>query len=297
MLTLTSSHFTSHQTPAIKPSAIHYLTKNRGRPRHNPLPPPPITGYLTSGTGNASADDAERAHDFCNQIPLWLPTIPSDAVYHSVQIHDLRPVHPRELNGEVQAVSCGRWKARSHDANTDCVVLSQLPVYFAMKDSPLVTEVKKTIYFEVKVEELRGGLGGDPAGISLGFVAQPYPSWRSPGWERGGLGVFSDDGCRFVNDSYGGKDFTRPIQVGETVGIGMRFEIGYSNKDKCNVDVFFTRQGVEQSGWNLHEEVDGEDGGVEGLEGDYDLYAAVGLFGGVKFEACFDPAGWLWRPQ
>jgi hypothetical protein len=31
------------------------------------------------------------------------------------------------------------------------------------------------------------------------------------------------------------------------------------------------------------------------LEGDYDLYGAIGLFGGVDFESCFDPEGWLWK--
>jgi hypothetical protein len=33
------------------------------------------------------------------------------------------------------------------------------------------------------------------------------------------------------------------------------------------------------------------------LEGDYDLYGAIGLFGGVDFEVCFHPAGWLWKPS
>jgi hypothetical protein len=268
------------------------------------FPPPPITGYLMSGTGNASEDDAQRAHDFCNSVPLWLPTKPSPAVYHDVQMHDLRPVHPNELRGQVSAVARGRWRGHSADANPDCVIMTQLPLYFPLEDSPFVREQKKIIYFEVKLLALRAGPSPhDSSGFSIGFVAQPYPSWRSPGWERGGLGVFSDDGCRFVNDSFGGRDFTTAFQVGETVGLGMEISLpdticsGEQKSKKCKVHIFFTRNGRRSEGWDLHEEVDADSGDVEGLEGDYDLYGAIGLFGGVDFESCFDPAGWLWKPE
>ncbi|KAJ5233444.1 uncharacterized protein N7469_005210 [Penicillium citrinum] len=149
---------------------------------------------------------------------------------------------------------------------------------------------------------LRGGPADGESGFSIGFVAQPYPSWRSPGWERGSLGVCSDDGCRFVNDSWGGREFTGPVRIGETVGLGMVFDGDgdgvdeYSKKKRCKVEVFFTRNGRNAGGWDLHEERDQDAGGVEGLEGDFDLYGAVGLFGGVDFEICFDPAGWLSKP-
>lgn len=93
--------------------------------------------------------------------------------------------------------------------------------------------------------------------------------------------------------------------MGETVGLGMTFLLpdnGVVNSispnhagQKLDVDIFFTRDGQRTGGWELHEEVDAESGDVQGLEGDYDLYGAVGLFGGVDFEVCFDPAGWLWK--
>ncbi|KAJ5734169.1 hypothetical protein N7493_002955 [Penicillium malachiteum] len=210
------------------------------------FPPPPISGYYSSGTGNANIDDADRAHQFCDQTPLWIPSNPSEAVYSAVQYHDLRPVRQRDSG--------------TGDADT--------------------------------------------SGFSIGFAAQPYPSWRSPGWERGSLGVFSDDGCRFVNDSWGGRDFTGPIHVGETVGLGMVFSLpeisgtkgGKKGKSPCRVQVFFTRNGHRAGEWDLHEEVDEDSGSIQGLEGDFDLYGAIGLFGGVHFESCFDPAGWLWQP-
>ncbi|KAJ5457583.1 hypothetical protein N7475_008971 [Penicillium sp. IBT 31633x] len=293
----------SQHQPQAEANPPPYHNWQEAVPDTATFPPPPIQGYLISGTGNAPENDAERAHDLCNSVPLWLPTKPSPAVYHDVQAHDLRPVHPRELRGQVSAVARGRWRGHSADGNGDCVVLTQLPMYFPLEDSPFVREQKKTIYFEVKLLALRAGpLPQDCSGFSIGYVAQPYPSWRSPGWERGGLGVFSDDGCRFVNDSFGGRDFTTEFKVGETVGLGMEFslpdEICSEDKNKrCKVHIFFTRNGRRSEGWDLHEEVDSDSGGVQGLEGDYDLYGAIGLFGGVEFESCFDPAGWLWKPE
>lgn len=307
-----------HHTPQSGPSsAPGFMEEDKGNPPpyHDwetavpdttTFPPPPIPGYLYSNTGNASSDDAERAHNFCNSMPLWRPVKPSAAVYNCVQNYDLRPVRPAEFNGNLTVISNGRWKGSTKDRNGDCVLLTSLPLYFPVEDSPLITKRSKTIYFEVKLLGLRAGPGtgsGDASGFAIGFAAQPYPTWRSPGWERGSVGVFSDDGCRFVNDSWGGKEFTTAFDVGETVGLGMTFSLPDDDSVQAaapgartlKVDIFFTRNGQKTGGWDLHEEVDEEAGSIEGLEGDFDLYGAVGLFGGVDFEVCFDPAGWLWR--
>lgn len=103
-----------------------------------------------------------------------------------------------------------------------------------------------------------------------------------------------------MNDSWGGREFASEFQVGETVGLGMTFSrpdkgMKSDMQSKLAVDISFTRNGQWTGGWELYEEVDAEAGSVEGLEGDHDLYAAVGLFGGVDFDVCFDPAGWLWK--
>jgi hypothetical protein len=39
------------------------------------------------------------------------------------------------------------------------------------------------------------------------------------------LAVHGDDGRRFVNDTWGGKDFTTKFVEGGTVGIGMEFSV------------------------------------------------------------------------
>ena len=129
-----------------------------------------------------------------------------------------------------------------------------------------------------------------------------------PGWERASLAVHGDDGRRYVNNTWGGKDFTSPIQVGDTVGLGMAFTAinnhadDYKNhletKKAINVEVFFTRNGRKGEAWDLHEELDADqDLGIDGLDGQFDLYAAVGTFGSVEFDVYFNRQDWLWRPR
>ncbi|OKL58705.1 hypothetical protein UA08_06249 [Talaromyces atroroseus] len=260
------------------------------------LAPPPTISHFASETGNASGDDADRAKEFCTSRPLWRPVQPSEAIYNSTLRGEIRPGQPIEYRGSLDTRHPGRWKVKSDKHCRDCSLISILPLYYALRDSPAVTGRDKTIYFEVKILRIQrqtgNSNGGDANGLSIGFVAQPYPSWRSPGWDRASVGVFSDDGCRFVNDSFGGKSFTEPFREGETVGLGMTFFVASPG---CNsrVRVFFTRNGFEAGSWDLHEQLDSEAGGVQGLEGDFDLYAAVGIFGGVEFEARFEREGLL----
>ncbi|OOF91049.1 hypothetical protein ASPCADRAFT_211651 [Aspergillus carbonarius ITEM 5010] len=203
---------------------------------------PPVVGLFRSNAGNASWGDADR-----NKFPLQLPVKPSNVVYSAVRRYDLKPSQSPEFRGYISVVGQGCWRGSTDDGNGDCLLTTNLPLYFSMEDSPILRTASKTIYFEVKLLGIGVGLttqSTDDSGFSIGFVAQPYPSWRSPGWERGRLGVFSGDGCCFVNDSWGGKSFTNKLGLG-----------------------------------------------------DFDLYGAIGLFGGVDFEVLFDPAAWLWTPR
>lgn len=136
------------------------------------------------------------------------------------------------------------------------------------------------------------------SGIAIGFAAAPYPAWRLPGWHRGSLGVHGDDGRRYVDNSYGGIDFTSPFKKGDVVGIGMTFKPPvHGDRVSMRCDVFFTRNGKKDNGWSLHEErpVDADAGDIDGLEGEHDLLAAVGVFGSVEFEAVFRSEEWLYK--
>jgi hypothetical protein len=121
--------------------------------------------------------------------------------------------------------------------------------------------------------------------------------------------VHGDDGSRFVNDRWGGKDFTTPFNPGETIGIGMSFEKrdlrappSYGQRtteaqNAINVEIFMTRDGRVMGGWNLHEEGDSiEDLPVTGLEGFHDLNATIGCFEAVEFEIVFNEGGWMYHP-
>lgn len=64
------------------------------------------------------------------------------------------------------------------------------------------------------------------------------------------------------------------------------------------VDVFFTRNGMKDGSWNLREELDHErDGPIDGLDGLFDLYGAIGVFGAVDFVLKLKREEWLWRPH
>ena len=170
-----------------------------------------------------------------------------------------------------------------------------------------MTEVPKTIYFEVHVDSIGRRSGEDESSMAIGYCAVPYPTWRMPGWERGSLAVHSDDGRRYVNDTDGGKDFTAPIKAGDTVGMGITYSIPKAAPDyrpspvegaPLEAEIFFTRNGSKDGGWNLHEELDAEsEFGVLGLDGKFDLYGAIGIFGEVSFRVSFNRHDWLWQPR
>jgi hypothetical protein len=186
--------------------------------------------------------------------------------------------------------------------------MTNLPMYSVFWDSPLTTQRPKTIYFELKVTGVgRGGstLSEADAGIAIGFAAPPYPTFRLPGWERASLAVHGDDGRKYVNDPWGGVDFTNAFAPGETVGIGMTYSVpknppsyeATQQGQMLDVEVFFTRDGKKTGSWNGNEELDvRSEGGNTGLRGECDLFPAIGVFGGVDFDVFFHPSQWMYRP-
>ena len=224
-----------------------------------------------------------------------------------VKIGDVQFVRPMEYAGDLSMIDMGTWRGTTQAGSKDSCLLTSSPLYFACTDSPLNNEASKTIYFEVRLRSLGRGRGTDQSSIAIGFCSIPYPAWRMPGWERGSLGVHGDDGRKYVNNSFGGKDFTSAFKVGETIGLGMTFSVPDASSrygaqsalgSPSHVRVFMTRGGKVEIDWDLHEELDADtDLGVEGLEGQFDLYGAVGVFGGVEFEVFFKNKDWLWQPR
>ena len=231
-----------------------------------------------------------------------------DATRGALRHHNIRLMEPAGFNGQLTWLGHGHWRASTARNSPDRCLISYPPLYVASEHDPLRTGQHRTIYYEVKL------LPDSPTVYAaLGFSALPYPSFRMPGWHRGSLAVHGDDGHRFVNDRWGGKEFTGEFRRGETYGIGMTIKPvagadaagpgsgsgsgsgGGSSSRPYLVDVFFTRNGVLAGGWNIHEETDAEqDLPVTGLEGFHDICAAVGTYDGVGIEVIFEPSRWLY---
>jgi SPRY domain len=269
------------------------------------LPPPPSLGYDRSPANNANESEARRAEDWVKYRPLERPLHLGSSDLAQLDAGNISFIWPNTLS--FAAVQPGSWKGWTKRSSPDACIISSRPLYSAVAHSPLKTGSAKTIYFEVKISPKNRA----EVSLGLGFVAQPYPPFRLPGWERGSLGIHGDDGHRYVNDKYGGKDFTRPFKPGQTLGIGMKFSKkdmsylpGRSNAPvsttvatPINVEVFFTRDGKRNGGWNIYEELDAtQDLPVTGLEGFHDLFAAVGTFDLVEFEVKFSQKDWLYKP-
>lgn len=261
------------------------------------LPPPPSIRDERSPGANATWNDAAKGHAWCRRTPLWPAQPPNAHTLERQQAGDIYLTappasHTNVRNLQLSRPGAGRTRIRTAPTCIDTVFLSDLPVYAA-----LAPVKPRTVYFELTV--LAMGAGREEAGIALGFLAPPYPSWRLPGWHRASVGVHGDDGRRFVDDSYGGVDFVAPFRKGETVGIGMTFSPPAYAGGRTGVRCFFTRNGREEGSWDLHEEVDSKAdvGDVAGLEGQRDVLGAVGCFGGCEFEAVFAASGWRYRPE
>ncbi|GAO15263.1 hypothetical protein UVI_02006490 [Ustilaginoidea virens] len=278
----------SHAGPAAQPPTHDWQT---AVPDTALLPPPPavFSAHDRSPANNATEAEAEAGEAWCAARPLAAPAPgPLDAAaQRALRAGDIRLLRPDGFRGTLTRRGPGRWEVATRAGSPDCCVVGHPPLYVAAQHR----HAPRTAYYEVRV--LPGSRGSR---VALGFAALPYPPFRLPGWHRGSLGVHGDDGRRYVNDRWGGRDFTREFAAGETLGIGMTLTPGAGDGARPRVSVFFTRDGVAAGGWDLHEERDaGTDLPVTGLEGFHDLSCAIGAFDGVGFEVILDPAGWRYR--
>lgn len=303
--------FKDDYTAPPEPPPDHHLDKSDPEPPpYDPwlaipdtslLPPPPALTEDRSPASNASWDDAARGRQWCDMNPLWQPRRQNQATLSRITCGDVRlTAPPKTKNVSLSYPGQGRTTVKTSSKCEDTILLTDVPLYIASTGTP------RTVYFELRIISMGGEKSKwsrkteeADASIAIGFLAPPYPSWRQPGWHRGSLGVHGDDGRRFVDDSFGGRDFTSAFRKGDIVGIGMAFSPPSYVGRKDRVDVFFTRNGKKEGGWNLHEERDREqDGGeVVGLEGRHDLLGAVGCFGAVEFEIRCRKEEWRCKPS
>lgn len=306
-----SSNAIPNDAPPSYETATEGASQATGPPPPDYPPPPGLNHNFSSGA-NATKDEAEQAQLWCNFYPLTQP--------FPLPQHQLRAVHandhtlclPPGFRGTAKLTNqtYHTWRVVTPSGTKDSLIQTALPCYSHFADSPMLSERSKTIYFEICVRSFgaqpeKHKLGGllhrkgpvvEESGVAIGFFAPPYPAFRLPGWQRGSIGIHSDDGRRYVGNTDGGVDFTTPFNVGETVGLGMTFDAIHSNQGpKMNVEVFFTRDGRKAGGWNLLNDTDSEFESVFGLTGDHDIFPAIGIFGPADVELRFGEESWLYR--
>ncbi|KAK1752553.1 SPRY domain-containing protein [Echria macrotheca] len=264
------------------------------------FPPPPalFSGFYRSPTSNATEAESNAGEAWCAQYPLLQPQsldAPSLALLRSHDPHLIPPGAGQNssytFRGNLTKSAPGVWHVSTAPESGDACIVGYPPLYLVREHNPLATGHATTVYYEVKI--LRMGRARE-ASVALGFTAMPYPTFRMPGWHRGSLAVHSDDGHKYINDTWGGKAFTKPFREGETVGVGMTFK-PVPTGNRVGVEVFLVRDGGRtREGWDLHEEADAvEDREVTGLEGFHDLTLAVGMFRDVEVEIVLDPKRWV----
>jgi hypothetical protein len=287
------------------------------------FPPPPdiFSGWDRSPANNATEEQAEAGEAWCREYPLSPPTdlqqgAANPGLMRAGGVVPRLIAPPPGVFGKGSSLAesggpgSGTWTVRTDRRAGDCCLIGYPHAYLVQRDSPLATGRAKTVYFECRV----GSSLGEEAGLAVGFQALPYPPFRMPGWHRGSLAVHGDDGHKYVNDRWGGKDFTGPFGKGEVVGIGMvlspvggvvpsgvKGDGDGKGKGKgaegIQVEVFFTRGGREVGRWDMHESLDFEkDLPITGLEGFHDLTVAIGTYGAVTAEVVLDPSRWLFKP-
>jgi hypothetical protein len=279
-------------------------------------PNPPGLAHESSSAFNASEDEATAARQWCLHNPLTLPYDLNIEQFSAIRDAYFTPVAPNGFPGTLtlKDPSSRIWHVESTKCR-DTLIQTTLPIYAACHDSPLVTGIPKTVYYEVRVlrlgpqplpEKHHSRLGSmlhhqkqevEEAGIALGFVAPPYPSFRLPGWQRGSVAVHSDDGRRYVGNPDGGVDFTEPFRAGETVGIGLVFRQEQRGDGQVGhtADAFFTRNGRKAGEFNLAYGTDSGAENIWGLLGDRDMFPAIGVFGSIELEIVYGGNGWMYK--
>ncbi|ETN46809.1 uncharacterized protein HMPREF1541_00998 [Cyphellophora europaea CBS 101466] len=264
-------------------------------PDNSQLPPPPAFFAEFSPANNASLESAEAAHQWCERYPPYAPCAPSQPLIDAANSGNLTLDRPPNLSksSSLTRTAPGTYSAKTKPSQPDTILLSTLPIYFAAAANPLHTEQVKTIYYEAEIKRIHDA----NSIVAIGFAGMPYPPWRLPGWHRASIGVHSDDGRRYINDSFGGVDFVRPFGVGDVVGLGVRFGTEAKTDVTVKTRCFFVRNGREEGSWDVDEERDQEHvfEGVQGLEGEGDLHVAVGLSGGVEVDIRLMENQWQYR--
>ncbi|KAF2758624.1 hypothetical protein EJ05DRAFT_475932 [Pseudovirgaria hyperparasitica] len=141
----------SQKLPAYETQSPPYPHNWTIIPDTSELPPPPSLSYEVSPAANASPGDAYRGAQWCLKNRLWAPRPLTAEQREEVQAGSLRLIKQNPYLGDVlENGRPGTYSCRTHASCADSILLTHLPAYSALHDSPSVTGRSKTIYFEIR---------------------------------------------------------------------------------------------------------------------------------------------------
>ncbi|GES75705.1 concanavalin A-like lectin/glucanase domain-containing protein [Rhizophagus clarus] len=113
---------------------------------------------------------------------------------------------------------CKRKRGFKYD---DMMIQTNFPFFIPDIHSVDSEEVELEIlhYFEITIlSKLSNG-----STVAIGISTKPYPYFRLPGWNKNSVGYHSDDGRKFWNDEFGGRDYGPEWgKLGDVIGCGYK---------------------------------------------------------------------------
>jgi len=150
-----------------------------------------------------------------------------------------------DLPSENKIIRCrdNNYKFIGSDAGRDNLVLSNKPVCYLDKSNlQLITENNKLLilrgnifYSELSLLSENHRHEWQAECLSFGFCYEDCNKKKQVGWERGCIGIHSDDGGIFSGNTFSTNKFGK-INQGNTIGVGIISKINY-------YIVFFTLNG------------------------------------------------------
>ncbi|KAG7094305.1 hypothetical protein E1B28_007907 [Marasmius oreades] len=230
----------------------------------------------------SSEEDYQAAIDFCLRYPLQPPRlVPSNALdvirqegsrAWGIQIPSQEI---RRFSGKITNISLKGAPVVIVETDDRCgsfCLMSDLPIMAGLYD----VSRQNGVYFEVKIVKMFP----PQSYLAIGTACQPYPNFRFPGWNRESAGLHLDDLRKFFEDPDGGRDYNVPfdrIRGGDIIGCGYEY---------ATSSLFYTWNGMRLEN-AFH--------GIYLPRNQYDVFAAIGVHGGVHFEVNYGGDVFKWK--
>lgn len=256
-----------------------------GPPDHPPPkhPPPGHFDGLPNYYNEAARVFSEASTDECDIAIAWLSRLPLmrnpignvDLVDH-LKFKLVAPPAPaldrlskfstaKRFKGQIRtSINDSTFYITSNASTQDCCFISNLPVYNPLQD---IHEGK--MYYECLVVQ---NMDHSTSAFAIGYSVLPYPPFRLPGWHRGSVAIHSDDGNMYFSDDQHGQSCTGPLNLGDTVGLGLDLE---------TKSLVITRNG------RLHVQLNIANQDRLIVAGRQSIYACVGIYGSVGIQVNF----------